>query len=90
MELFVSSPSKPVDEALRELQLSDAVVLIVGFRAGSLVPEAPSLTYTAAEFEPARRLNRPIFAFIQTEGGSWTNKEPPGTLREALDGFKRT
>ena len=60
MELFVSSPSKPVDEALRELQLSDAVLLIVGFRAGSLVPEAPSLTYTAAEFEHARKRGIPV------------------------------
>jgi hypothetical protein len=89
MELFVSSPSKPVDEALRELQLSDAVLLIIGFRAGSLVPEAPSLTYTAAEFDHALNLNRPIFAFIQTEAGSWTNKEPAGALRDALDKFKK-
>jgi len=81
MELFVSSPSKPLDEALRELQLSDAVLLIIGFRAGSLVPEAPSLTYTAAEFEQARKLGKPIFAFIQADGGSWQTKNLPGLSR---------
>jgi len=89
MELFVSSPSKPIDEALRELQLSDAVLLIIGFIAGSLVPEAPSLTYTAAEFEHARKLNKRIMAFVQTEGGSWMNNESPGDLRDALDAFKK-
>lgn len=89
MELFVTSPSKPLDEALRELQLSDAVLLIIGFKAGSLVPEAPSFTYTAAEFEHARRFNKPIFAFIQTEGGNWVNKEPDGPLRTALGDFKK-
>jgi hypothetical protein len=57
--------------------------------SGSLVPEAPSLTYTAAEFEHARKHNRPIIAFIQTEGGTWTNKEPVGPLRDALDAFKK-
>ncbi|HJY88464.1 MAG TPA: DUF4062 domain-containing protein [Candidatus Acidoferrales bacterium] len=39
MELFVSESSKPLEVALRELQLSDAVVLIIGFKAGSLIPE---------------------------------------------------
>lgn len=88
MELFVSTPSKPIDEALRELQLSDAVVLILGFKAGSLIPESPSLTYTAAEFRRARELGRPIFVFVQTEDGRGQNKESTEALRVALDEFK--
>ena len=78
MEPFVSWPSKPLDEALRELPLSDAVLLITGFRASFLVPEAPSLTYTAAEFEQACRLCRPTGAFIQTDGGTWN--QPGSTM----------
>jgi hypothetical protein len=89
MELFVSEPSKALDVALHELQLSDAVVLIIGFKAGSLIPESPELTYTAAEFRRAKELGRPIFAFIQTENGTWLNKETTGSLRTALDEFKQ-
>src|ERR1700683_4740479 len=88
MEWFVSSPSKPIDEALREVQMSDAVILIIGFKAGSLIPESPALTYTAAEFHYAKELGIPTFVFIQLEGGQWINNEPEGPLRNALDEFK--
>ena len=89
MELFISEPSTPLEVALRELQLSDAVVLLIGFRAGSLVPDAPELTYTAAEIRRAHELGRPIFVFIQTECGIEHNKETTASLRVALDDFKR-
>jgi hypothetical protein len=88
MELFVSEPSKPLDVALRELQLSDAVVLIIGSKAGSLIPESAHLTYSAAEFYRAQELGRPIFVFFQTEGGAWLNKETTDALRDALDNFR--
>src|ERR1700758_3257964 len=68
MELFVSEPSKPLDVCLEQVQLSDAVILIIGFMAGSLIPESSELTYTRAEFELAQRLGRPVFAFFKTEG----------------------
>lgn len=44
MELFVSEPSEPLDVCLEQVQLSDAVILIIGFMAGSLIPESPELT----------------------------------------------
>jgi uncharacterized protein DUF4062 len=88
MELFVSEPSKPLSVALRELQLSDAVVLIIGSRAGSLIPESADLTYTRAEFDRALELGKPIFVFFQTDGGAWRNKETTTELRDALDNFK--
>ena len=55
MELFVSEPSKPLDVCLEQLHLSDAVILIIGFMAGSLIPESPELTYTRAQFELAQK-----------------------------------
>ena len=88
IELFVSEPSTPLDVALRELRLSDAVVLIIGFKAGSLIPENPELTYTAAEFRLARELGKPLWVVIQTEGGEWRNKETTQDLKAALDDFK--
>jgi hypothetical protein len=88
MELFVSEPSKPLKVCLEQLQLSDAVVLIIGFKAGSLIPDSPGLTYTGAEFQLAQQLGRPVFAFFKTEGGISLNKETAPELRQALDGFK--
>ncbi len=90
MGLFVSEPTTPLQVALDQLQLSDAVVLRLGFKAGSLIPEHTNLTYTAAEFRRARELGKPIFVFLKTEGGSWRNEETTVTLKEALDEFKRT
>jgi hypothetical protein len=89
MELFVSEPSTPLDVCLEQVQMSDAVVLIIGFMAGALIPESPSLTYTRAEFELAQKLGRPIFAFFKTEGGVPLNKETDPDKKAALDDFKK-
>jgi hypothetical protein len=88
MELFVSEPSSPLDVCLRELRLSDAVVLIIGFYAGSLIPEAHGLTYTGAEFHLAQQLGRPVFAFFKTDGGKPLNKETDAEKQKALDDFR--
>lgn len=87
MELFVSEPRTPLQTALDELQTSDAVVLIIGFRAGSLIPDSATVTYTAAEFRRARELGRRIFVFLKTEAGSWRNEETTPALKDALDRF---
>jgi hypothetical protein len=65
--------SKPLDVCLEQDQLF-AVILIIGFMAGSLIPESPELIYTRAEFDLAQRLGRPAFAFFKTEGGVPVNK----------------
>ena len=88
MEFFVSEPTKPLDVALRELTQCDAVVLIIGFKAGSLIPRKGGLTYTAAEFDHARKTGRPVFVFLKTEGGKWRNRETSKTLKKALHEFK--
>src|SRR5438045_6798341 len=88
MELFVSEPSYPLDVCLSELRLSDAVVLIIGFYAGSLIPEAHGLTYTGAGFQLAQQLGRPVFAFFKTDGGKPLNKETDAEKQKALDDFR--
>jgi hypothetical protein len=65
MELFVSQPSEPLSVCLEKVQFSDAVVLLIGFNAGSLIPESPELTYTRAEFELAQKLGRPVFLSLR-------------------------
>jgi hypothetical protein len=68
--------------------MSDAAVLVIGFFAGSLIPESPELTYTRAEFDLAQTLGRPVFAFFKTEGGVPLNKETDPEKKKALDDFK--
>jgi hypothetical protein len=89
MEYFNSQPETPLNVCLKEVAQCDAVVLVIGFRGGSLIPSAADLTYTGAEIREAERLGRPVFTFIKTEGGSWRNDEPPGPVRVALDEFKQ-
>ncbi len=89
MELFVSEPASPLEVALDELQMSDAVALIIRFKGGSLIPEDPTLTYTGAELQRAQELGKPIFVFLKTEAGAWRNEETTPALKEALDKFKQ-
>jgi hypothetical protein len=88
MELFVSQPSAPLSVCLEKVQFSDAIVLIIGFKAGSLIPESPELTFTRAEFDLAQKLGRPVFPFFKTDGGVWVNKETDPAKQKALDDFK--
>ena len=83
----MSEPTRPVDVALRELEQSDAVVLIIGFKAGSLIPEQPRLTYTCAKYARACELRKPVFAFIKTDGGQRVNKEEDLQLRKLWISF---
>jgi Domain of unknown function (DUF4062) len=89
MELFVSQPSEPLSVCLEMVQYSDAIVLIIGFKAGSLIPERPELTYTRAEFDLAMQLGKCVIPFLKTEGGSWVNKETDPAKSKALDDFKK-
>lgn len=61
MESFGAQPDPPLDVCLREVRKSDVVVLIVGPRYGSLLPQG--ISYTQAEFREARALAIPVLAF---------------------------
>jgi hypothetical protein len=64
MEDFLASPSRPSETAIQQLRLADVMILVVGFKAGSLLPvKAGSLlpdgsgsTYTSAEYDEAIRM----------------------------------
>jgi hypothetical protein len=60
MEFFVSSPSHPLDVCLENLRAADALVLIIGARAGSFIPGSNDVTYTGAEIEEAMAFNTSI------------------------------
>jgi len=60
MEQFGAQPSVPLDVCLNELRKADALVLLIGPRYGSVLPQG--ISYTHAEFREAQGLGIPIFA----------------------------
>jgi Domain of unknown function (DUF4062) len=87
MELFLSEPNTPKAVAERKIQACDAFVLILGFRAGTLVPSDPNNTYTSAEYEHAIALRKPVFVFVKTREGKWRNEEADDQRRQLLAEF---
>lgn len=89
MEDFLASPAPPKEKALAELRDSDVVVLVLGFRAGSLLPDSTGSTYTRAEYEEAVSLGYDVLVFLkQGEGGQWVNEETSSAKYQALEEFK--
>jgi hypothetical protein len=84
MEYFLASPKTPLATCLDELGRSDIVVIVVGMRSGSLLPDG-SMTYTLAEFEQARSDRQPILGFIKKR---WRNDEKSPDKVDALNCLK--
>jgi hypothetical protein len=84
MEYFLATPETPLETALTELRQSDVVLVIVGFYAGSMIPDN-STTYTLAEYEQARHDQQPILGFLKK---AWKNKETSPDKIIALDRLK--
>ena len=61
MERFGAQPQAPIDVCLREVRKADVVVLLIGPRYGSLLPQ--SISYTHAEFRAAQGAGIPVLAF---------------------------
>lgn len=84
MEYFLATPKTPLATCLDELRKSDVVVVVVGLRSGSLLPDG-SMTYTLAEFEQARHEHQPILGFIKNR---WRNGETSPDKADALNRLK--
>lgn len=84
MEYFLATPKTPLATCLDELRKSDVVVIVVGLRSGSLLPDG-SMTYTLAEFEQARHDRQPILGFIKNR---WRNGETSPDKVDALNRLK--
>lgn len=61
MESFGAQPDPSIEVCLRELRKADVVVLVLGPRYGSVLPQG--ISYTQAEFREARALGIPVLAF---------------------------
>ena len=94
MEYFLASPETPRETALENLRKSDVMVLVIGFKAGSLLPDGSGSTYTSAEYDELLTLGRDALVFVKTKKGrgqrrlSWRNEEVDPQKMKALDDFK--
>jgi Domain of unknown function (DUF4062) len=76
-----------IDAALRS---ADVVVLIVAFRYG-FVPVGQERGSVEAEFEAARRLNKPVLAYMASDNMPWPTTRLPTSQDELtrVNGFRR-
>lgn len=94
MEDFLATPKPPRDTALEHLRNSDMMLLVIGFKAGTLLPDGSGSTYTSAEYDELLRVGKEPLVFIKQKKrwwerrASWRNEERDPDKRKALDEFK--
>ena len=94
MEDFVASARTPADTALGYLRKSDLMLLLIGFKAGSLLPDGSGSTYTSAEYDELLRLGKVPLVFVKQKKkrgqrhAAWHNEETDPDKKKALDDFK--
>lgn len=80
MEQFGAQPQPPIDVCLREVRKADVVILLMGPRYGSLLPQG--ISYTHAEFREAQGAGTPVLAFRIANAPDLTTED-----RDRLDSF---
>lgn len=60
----------PTEAVLERLAASDVTIVVVGHRYGSVEPVSGK-SWVEAEFEAARRLNKPILVFLASDDAPW-------------------
>jgi hypothetical protein len=94
MEYFLATPNTPSETALANLRQCDVMVLVIGFKAGTLLPDGSGGTYTSAEYDECVRLGKDVLVFIKIDPGTeqsvgtWRNEEQDSGKKTALDDFK--
>jgi hypothetical protein len=66
MEFFGARADQPIETCLAEVRRSNILVVIVGHRYGSLVPEM-NISYSEAEYREGHRLKKPCLVYIRGE-----------------------
>lgn len=66
MEFFGARPGSPLETCLEEVRKSDVLVILVGHRYGSLVPDLP-LSFPEAEYEEGFSLGKHCLAYLVDE-----------------------
>lgn len=94
MEYFLATPTTPLETALDHLRNSDVMILVIGFKAGSLLPNDSGSTYTSAEYDELLKLKKEALVFVKEQKRrwqrflSWRNEERVPRKKKALNDFK--
>ncbi|NQE06102.1 hypothetical protein C5S32_09555 [ANME-1 cluster archaeon GoMg1] len=88
MEKFFVSNHQSKDVCLKRLQECDALVLILGFRYGS-IDKAEGISFTEIEYNTAKTLGLPVFVFQKCQSdGNWRPEETDSEKSKKLLAFK--
>jgi hypothetical protein len=66
MEFFGARADQPIETCLEEVRRSDVLVVIVGHRYGTLVPEL-GVSFSEAEYREGYELKKPCLVYIRSE-----------------------
>lgn len=66
MEFFGARTNLPIETCLEEVRRSDVLVVILGYRYGSLVPEM-DISFSEAEYREGHRLGKPCLVYLRDE-----------------------
>lgn len=87
MEKWPASNKSAKEMALTQLSGSDAVILILGFKYGSMDDDGISIT--EIEYNTAKFLKLPVFVFLKCHpDGKWRSKEGNEEILEKINAFK--
>jgi len=66
MEFFGARHTRAIDTCLEEVRRSDIIVVVVGHRYGTIVPEL-GISYSEAEYRSAFEQNKPCLVYMRDE-----------------------
>ena len=66
MEFFGAHAEQPIETCLQEVRKSDVLVVIIGHRYGSIVPNL-GISYSEAEYTEGHRLKKPCLVYMRDE-----------------------
>ena len=66
MEFFGARSSLPIETCLEEVRNSDILVVIIGFKYGTLVPGLP-ISFSEAEYQEGYRLGKPCLIYLRDD-----------------------
>jgi hypothetical protein len=87
LTLFLAAPSTPRETALENLRNSDVVILVIGFKSGTLLPDGSGSTYTSAEYDELLRLGQEALVFLRQKKRWWQRR--PSWRNEERDPKKK-
>ena len=91
MEFFGARPDQPIDTCLTEVARSNILVVVVGYRYGSIVP-GREISFSEAEYQEGRRLDKFCLVYMLADDVKILPKcyeDDPDKLRQLLR-FKST